>query len=268
MNKTQLLNRYAKDNELRNVFASALDKMTQANDRQCLTASSFLSLEEQSDFELLLGQCGQGQWQMEGGFAQAERRVCLFLPPWMEECTQAEDIPLVAVEATPKGINQGQKPQIGHRDVLGSLMGLGLHRRKLGDIILTEEKIQVLALPELLPILLSQWTEVGRHHITLKEIPLSALDIPQQEVKEITSTVASLRLDSLLATGFSLSRSKAVGLISSGKVTVNQRECVKSDKVLEEGDWLRCRGLGKCQITQIKGQTKKDRTLVVIERYV
>ena len=148
-------------------------------------------------------------------------------------------------------------------------MGLGITREKLGDILLPEPGVcQVVALREALPILLSQWEGAGRWKVRLEAIPLDRLAPKPAQVKTIRDTVATPRLDAVLAAGFSLSRSKAAGYISAGKVAVNHRECLKGDKLVEEGDVLTCRGLGKCVVKEIPGQSKKGRTMLVLERYV
>ena len=59
-----------------------------------------------------------------------------------------------------------------------------------------------------------------------------------------------------------------ISYIAAGKVAVNHRECLKSDKQVEEGDVLTCRGLGKCVVKEVPGQSKKGRTMLVLERYI
>lgn len=258
MNKTQLLNQYTKDSQQRSFFASALDKRDQANQRHSLMATGFFTPEEQEDFAQMLEKLGGGVYEANGGFSGAERKVFLFPPDWMEEI---EDIPLTVIQAQIKGAVQ-------HSDVLGSLMGLGLTRRKIGDILMEERRCSVIVLTEVAPILLSQWSAVGRYGISLQEIPLTELCVPEQGRKEINSTVASLRLDSMIATAFSLSRSKAVALIASGRVVVNHRESQKPDKLVQEGDMLGCRGYGKCQVTAVKGQSRKGRFIVCLEKFI
>ena len=81
-------------------------------------------------------------------------------------------------------------------------------------------------------------------------------------------TVSTIRLDAGAAAGFSISRGKAAGLISSGKVAVNHKECLKADRQVAQGDVLTCRGLGKCVVKEVPGQSKKGRTMLVIERYL
>jgi RNA-binding protein YlmH len=87
-------------------------------------------------------------------------------------------------------------------------------------------------------------------------------------VRTIRDTVSTLRLDAVVACGFSTSRGKAADLISAGRVMVNHRECLKADKSVAEGDVLTCRGLGKCVLTEVGGLSRKGRITLTIERYI
>ena len=49
---------------------------------------------------------------------------------------------------------------------------------------------------------------------------------------------------------------------------MNHRECLKGDRQVEEGDVITCRGLGKCVVKEVPGQSKKGRTMLVLERYI
>ena len=80
--------------------------------------------------------------------------------------------------------------------------------------------------------------------------------------------MAAPRLDAVAAAGFSLSRSKAAALIASGKVSLNHRECLKPDRAVAQGDVLTCRGLGKCVLKTVGGQSRKGRIIIEIERYL
>ena len=80
--------------------------------------------------------------------------------------------------------------------------------------------------------------------------------------------MAALRLDAVLASGFSLARGKAADAITGGRVTLNHRECVKPDRPVAEGDVLTCRGLGKCVVKTVGGQSRKGRVIIEIERYL
>ena len=267
MTKKELLDRCAHSSEERVLLARALDKLELAENRGVPAHTAILSPGEQASVTDLLNAWGRPKHVFFGGYEDAERRLCAFLPDWQEEEDFLSDPenPVSAMEA-----DFPQNAGLSHRDVLGSLMGLGITREKLGDILFPEKGgCQVVVLREALPILLSQWESAGRYKVkNLREIPLSALSPRPTQVKAIRDTVATPRLDAVLASGFSLSRSKAAAQISAGRVAVNHRECLKSDRQVEEGDVLTCRGLGKCVVKEVPGQSKKGRTMLVLERYI
>ncbi len=266
MNKKELLDRCARDGEERILLARVLDKLELSQNRGVPAHTPFLSPGEQASVTDLLNAWGRPRHWFWGGYPDSERNICFFPADWQEEDDVLSDPegPLAALQAKfPADAN------LTHRDILGSLMGLGITREVLGDILLPEAGVcQVAALREAVPILLSQWEGAGRYKASLSEIPLDQLTPRPARVKTIRDTVATPRLDAVTASGFSLSRGKAAGLIASGKVSLNHRECLKADRQVAEGDVITCRGLGKCVVKAVPGQSKKGRTMLVIERYV
>ncbi|HIT31723.1 MAG TPA: RNA-binding protein [Candidatus Enterenecus stercoripullorum] len=263
MNKTELLNKFSKDSEERVVLARVLDQMERAQRRAIPCPTQFLSPAQRSAAEPLLAACGHPRHLFAGGYEGAERTICVFLPDWQEVENYDAGEELCAIEAV-----FPPNTELSHRDILGGLMGIGLTREKVGDILVLEGKAQIVALKETGPIILSQFDQAGRYRLKLREIPLSQLSPAPVQVKVVHDTVATLRLDAVLASGFSIARGKAAGLISGGRVSVNHRECVKADKTVAEGDVLTCRGLGKCVVKTVGGQSRKGRIIIEIERYV
>ena len=92
--------------------------------------------------------------------------------------------------------------------------------------------------------------------------------IPEPEVCQIKDTLASLRLDSAISSGFRIGRSLAAQYVTQGKAAINGLPCEKPDKTVAEGDKISVRGLGKMLLRSVNGQTKKGRISVVIDRYV
>ena len=263
MNKTELLNKFSKDPEERMVLARVLDQMDRAQSRCVPCATQFLSPAQRAAAQPLLAACGHPRCLFTGGYEGAERAICVFLPDWQEAEDFDPEEELCAVEAA-----FPPSAQLTHRDLLGGLMGIGLTREKVGDILVLEDRAQIIALREAGPILLSQFDQAGRYRLRLKELPLARLSPAPVQVKSIHDTVAALRLDAVLASGFSLARGKAAELISSGRVSVNHRECVKPDRAVAQGDVLTCRGLGKCVLKAVGGQSRKGRVIIEMERYV
>ncbi|MDE6107483.1 MAG: RNA-binding protein, partial [Oscillospiraceae bacterium] len=155
-----------------------------------------------------------------------------------------------------------------HRDFLGSILGQGIEREKVGDILVGDGVCDILVMRELCPYLLQNFDSAGRTRLRLEEISPEMLEPPEKKVKVIRDTVSSLRLDSVMATGFSLSRGKAADIISAGRVEVNHTLCQKSDRIVAQGDVLTCRGMGKCVLTEVSGLSKKGRTIITMERYL
>lgn len=267
MNKTELLNRCAKSSDERILLARILDKVEMATVRGVPSTTHFLSPGEQVAVKALLAGCGHPRHLFYGGYEGAERQICAFLPDWME----GEDF-LADLEGCPLAALTAKFPRdsgsLSHRDLLGSLMGLGLTREKLGDILMVEDHCQLIVLKDVAPILLSQWESAGRWKLSISPCPLSQLTPKPPEVKTIRDTVATLRLDGVVSSAFSLSRAKAAALVSSGRVSVNHMECQKTDKQIAQGDVLTARGLGKCLVKEVLGESKKGRIMIILERYV
>lgn len=262
MEKTKILDHLAADAASRVSLARLLDQLELCRRRDIPTHSHFLSDGEQKLAAQAIVAAGEVQWTFEGGFEGASRRVCCFLPPWMDE---ADELPLSAVEVTLPRDAQGK---LTHRDFLGSLMGLGITRDLLGDILVGETAAQVVCLTSALPVLLDQWREVGRYTVSPSEVPLDLLSPIEETVQKLTETFQSLRFDAVAASAFRIPRTKAAALISGGRLLLNHLPCTKPDRILEEGDSLTGRGLGKCRLVKVNGLSRKGRIIVEMERFV
>lgn len=266
MTKTELLNRCAGDEDARFLLSRVLDRLSDAETRSIPAHTSFLSPGEQAAVEdMLRARGGAPRYVLFGGFPGAERRICVFLPDWQEEADvlAAPEGPIAAVRARfPRDVS------LTHRDFLGALMGLGITREKLGDLLVGEGVCDILVLREALPILMTQFDTAGRARLTLSEIPLLELRPAPQEVKTVRDTVQTLRLDAVLGSGFSLSRTRSAELIHAGRVEIDHRPCDKPDRLVSQGAVLTCRGLGKCVLKECDRLSKKGRVMIVMERYV
>lgn len=264
MTKTELLNKTARSEEERLLLARALDKLELARGRSVPAHTGFLSPAERASVEALLHAAGHPRHLFFGGYESAERTLCAFLPDWQgEEDFLLGDCPVSALRATfPEGAG------LSHRDFLGSILGLGITREKIGDLLVDEGRCDILILKEIEEFLLLHLDSAGRFRLKLSPIPLASLAPKSVEVRRIRDTVATLRLDAVAASAFSLPRSKAADLISSGRLHLNHRECTKPDRPVVQGDVLTCRGLGKCVVAAAGGLSKKGRIMIELERYV
>lgn len=262
MNRRELLDRASATAEERLLLGRVWDKYEQCRSRCVPTHTEFLSPQEQAAARRLLQAIGaeESEYAFFGGYEGAERRQLHFLPDW---AFGPEEDAAAALRC-----RFYEAGTLNHRDFLGSLMGLGLTREKIGDILVGENSADVLVSRTAEPFLLEQWESAGRAHLQVAPLALADVTAPAQAQREVRDTVSSLRLDSVLSSGFSISRQKAADAVTAGRVEVNWLACAKPDRAVTEGDVLTVRGLGKCKLTAVGGPTKKGRLPVTLIRYL
>lgn len=154
--------------------------------------------------------------------------------------------------------------QVEHRALLGSLMALGMDRAFFGDIIAQEDRAYIYVMPEMAARLPMEWDSAGRTSITVEELyEPPGIEAPKGVM--FKDTVASLRLDSVLASGMKLSRSKAAEIIRQGAVMVDHMPEERVDRMLSQGQLLSVRGFGRIRLTDVGNPTRKDRLPVALE---
>lgn len=244
------------------LLAKLWDKLRTGIQRNTPANTGFLSLREQDMAAYLFGNA-EGLYAF-GGYEDAERKLLVYLPEYLDiEELYGENSPVACIRAE---FYHADTPN--HRDFLGAMMGLGLTRQTVGDICVGDSSCDFFVTAEIAPFLLQNFDKAGRTPVRLSRIALHEAQIPQQEVKTIRDTIASVRLDSVLAAGFQISRSLASDHIAAGRVSVNGLPCEKSDKTVEEGAKISVRGLGKMRLSVIGGQSKKGRIFIQIDRYL
>ena len=196
-----------------------------------------------------------------GGYPDAERVLFVLYPRYM-------DRPSVSFLQALKIQWNPQFYHIDHRDILGSLIGSGIKREKIGDIRMDEGFAYAFVSSELVPYLVANFHRAGKAPVSVRAISGEEVVLPVPDMKTIRTTVASPRLDSILGACFGLSRTKAIPYIKSGNVRVNWDIVQKPDYMLAPGDILSVRGLGRGKIREFGGTTKKDRLFVILEKYI
>lgn len=262
MDRRQLLDRAAQSGEERVLLAHILDKCEQSRQRNIPAATDFLGpAEQRAAQELLHAAAIHEGYAFRGGYERAERKMLFFLPDWQEEADASDAMAFLRA-----AWHESEHPT--HRDLLGSLMALGVERETLGDILVSEGSADLIVSAGVAQYLLDNWTGAGRTALRLTAIGADALRVPEQKVKEIRDTVATLRLDAVTAAGFSMSRGKAAELIAAGRVQKNYREVTKGDASVAQGDVISARGLGKFEVAEVGGLSKKGRTGILLRRYL
>lgn len=256
------IEKIAQTSEDRMLLAKVWDKINTGMHGNIPANTAFLSPRELEMARYLLGE-PEGLCSF-GGYEDAERKMLVYLPEYLDESwIFGEDSPLACLRAA---FYEGNPPS--HRDFLGALMGAGIAREAVGDICVGKVSCDFFVTSEIAPYILQSLSSAGRIKLRLSAIAINEANIPEPEIKEIKDTLASLRLDSIISSGFRIGRSLAAQYVSTGRVAIDGLPCEKPDKFVYEGAKISLRGMGKIKLTAINGLTKKGRISVVIHRYV
>ena len=256
------IEKIAKTPEDRVLLAKIWDKIHAGMRKNIPANTGFLTLRELDMCRYLFGS-QEGLFSF-GGYENAERQMLVYLPEYLDkDSLYEEDSPLVCLRAS---FFDGDTPS--HRDFLGALMGEGIARETVGDICVGKGQCDFFVTAEIAPYILQNFIGAGRTKVHLEQIPLSEVSVPEPETKEIKDTVASVRLDSIISSGFRIGRAAAAQYVNAGKVAIDGLPCEKPDKSIDEGAKISVRGLGKIKLRSINGQTKKGRISIIIERYI
>ncbi len=191
----------------------------------------------------------------DGGWEDAERvQVCFYTEPdeprytfrWLEIRWNA------------------RFGRVEHRALLGSLMALGTDRSWCGDLIAGEDAAWLCCLQELAVRLPSEWREAGRTALTVRLLE-TAPEIARPGGRTLRDTVASLRLDCVLAGGLRISRGSAAERIRRGEVQVNHRREEHTDRVLSPGDLISIQGFGRIRLREAGDANRHGRLPVILD---
>jgi len=263
MNKEVILRGISKAED-KLLVARILDKYTLSQKIMSYTHSDFLDPYQQNVVRKCLEMSGIRDHVFYGGFSGAERTVVVFCPYYMPENIESEFSGFFEILK----IKPNTRENFSHRDYLGSLMGLGIKREKIGDILVREDFTFVVVLKDIADYIRINLTKVGNARVEIDIVNPDELDILEPKVKEISSTVASLRLDSVASAGFGISRSKTADLIRGEKVAVNWETATNPARLVKEGDTISIRGKGRVVVEKVGNTTKKDRIHILLKKFI
>lgn len=212
--------------------------------------SDFLNMYEQ---DLLFSNVGTG-FSLFGGYEAAERQIAVFGSE--EELGYAPEYPVSCILVSP--LMQKFADDLTHRDFLGSVLGLGIKRETVGDIIIKENQGYIFCLDSVADYIAENLRKV--RHTSVKCEPVT--EIPEEVNPEATEKfiiVASERLDVIIAEIYNLSRSESNSLFLAKKVFVNGKLTENNSHKIKTGDIISVRGFGRFNWLGTSGETKKGR---------
>ncbi len=199
--------------------------------------------------------------ELWGGFAEAERKMAAFYPENTEKDEIYWDISVVKVTVADNSVYT-------HRDYLGSLLGLGIGREVLGDILIEGNTAFVFCTGNIAGYIAQNLISVGRSNVKTEITEPDENMLPKKQYEEITASVQSPRLDSVTAAICGKSRSLAASMVSSGNVFVNFAENLNTSYILKENDVLPGRGYGKFIYDGVSHTSKKGRNIINLRKYI
>jgi len=262
----------SEDKDYKILFAR-LDDLCRSAEQGIPVSSCFLSPRELYFGAQYLRTHGMtGRFLEWGGYESAERKKLIVLPEYMEGVTHeglsdyGAECDIAALSVTGSGF-----VKVTHRDFLGSILGLGLERDVLGDIVLFEgEKngATVICDSGIADYISANLINVGRDTVKVKRVTLDASFLPERKFLPIRDTVASARLDCIVASVCSLSREKAREAVVAGLVELNFETEERPDRGVTAPATLSVRGYGKFKINSVSDVTRKGRFRLDAEKYV
>ncbi|MBQ4545198.1 MAG: RNA-binding protein [Oscillospiraceae bacterium] len=226
--------------------------------RNVVTATGFCDPSESMQALKFLRSQKISDYILYGGYADAERTRLLFLPDYMDkDYFPFDEYINVLYVKCPFG-----KPS--HRDYLGSLTGLGIKRESLGDILVFKDGAYIICTPQVSGFIRENLTKVSRFGVKCEVCGLEDIKVPEPVFDAVSGTVASPRADSVVATAFGISRSRAAELIRDGRLAVNHVEEVNVSAEICEGSLLSLRGFGRAKLFEVGGMSKKGRQFITL----
>ena len=196
-----------------------------------------------------------------GGYEDAERVMFISYPDFFEESPVDEII--AVIEITGRDI-----ASLNHRDYLGSLMGLGIKREKIGDILVSDDKTLVFASVDIAKYIKDNLTKIGSCGIKIEVKTVGETLVPKKKTEPVSGTVQSVRLDSVLSVALKTSRSKTAQFIQGEKVQVNWKTISDVSYQMKEGEIFSVRSYGRFMLASVNGTTKKGRISITVEKYI
>ena len=245
------------DGEERILISRVMDLAQRCESRHFVTYTPFLNPREQ---RLARAYC-KGDFRIKswGGYEDAERAVLAFCPDEDDE---------VYYPFTPLRITAADGRVFSHRDYLGAILGLGIKREKIGDIITEEDCAFVFCDDSVSEFVCLNLTGVSFSTVNCTPTTDDRVFSYKRRYEERSVTVASLRLDCIVSSAAGLSREKGTALIERGLVRLNYDIAKNPSSKVADGDVISVRGCGKMEIKTDHLTSRKGRIIVCLKYFV
>ena len=226
--------------------------------------TGFLNLMETSLFLQSTREFPHVPYTLYGGAEDCERQMARL---GSEELMGYEEpFPICCLKAEPN--LQKFADQLGHRDVLGALMNLGVERSNIGDIILCDNVAYIFCHERMAEFIATELTQIRHTPVrcsVIEELPEAAT---LRKTESVRVQVASVRLDALISKVYNLSRGDSLELFRLKRVFVDGKICENNSYSVKADEVISVRGFGKFRYLAQDGVSKKGKLNVTVEKYV
>nr|WP_263313576.1 RNA-binding protein [Mammaliicoccus sp. Marseille-Q6498] len=237
------------EKDIIDLFINKCD-IAESNYQPVLT--EFLDPREQYILNTIAGGYEELKVHYFGGNTQSERKRAIVAPDYFEPSEDDFEIVLMDLQYPSKFVT------LTHRNVLGTIMSLGIDRNQLGDIIVND-KIQFVLTKRFESYIMLELTKIKGAGIKLSSIPFENMIQSNENWLTHDTTVSAMRLDVIVKHVTNTSRTISKKLIDGKRVKVNHREINAVDFIVEENDLLSIKGYGRAMIIANYGQSKKGK---------
>ena len=182
------------------VFVDKVLEWKRAAEYHQVKLTDFLDPRQQQIVTTVIGQ-GDVAVQFDGATSQAERKRALIYPDYLVVNEEEFQVEVLEIDYPSKFYT------LEHRQILGTFMSLGLTREKCGDILLQEDRAQIVVAKEVVSYIEMNLQSIGKVKVSLS--PVQGEKFYRYKKRgEKSGTVSSLRLDVMLAEMLHISRQK------------------------------------------------------------
>lgn len=251
------------EKELHQLKNRLLELAEKSYSRSIYTYTPFLSLPQQQVLHAIAGEISYAGFEMEGGVPVCERKMVRFGSP--DSLGYEEEYPIACLEIQP--ITPKFADALTHRDFLGAIMNLGIERDTVGDIFVKEDGAVLFCQQTIAPYLIENLHQV-KHTAVRCRMSEEAAAVQTAEPEKISITVSSVRIDSIIAKIYHISRSESLDLFRAGRVFVNGVAMENNSYQLKKEDAVTVRGYGKFLYYGSVGETRKGKERVSVGVFV
>lgn len=245
------------EKEIKFFRSSIADLLRKHNDTGITLYTQFLTEYEISLVSSLLkNKCVYSSW---GGYCFSERRIISL------GNSDISDFPVSCIEVS----NNERSVSLTHRNILGSLMSVGIERNVTGDILIKNDHLAyIFCLNRMVKFICENLSKISRDDCFLKVVDIDSSELPEQRFETVIVSVSSLRIDCFISAVTGVSRTRAKEMFSHNLVFLNSCLIHDSERNIQESDIISIRGYGRFIINSYIRTNRKGKLQFEIRKFI